>query len=184
MRNVPCFERNEFKAVIFKKKLGGAPAQTQNTEEAKPSEGTTLPDNPEKTTVLDNAKPTAAPAPSPARALRLDEVRTTGSIRRYLRSPIGRGSKAWRIHHHKGGGGQWMEDNGNLIFKAVVLKQLSMHNDKEHIPSASNKKFLRKPSAMLLIGTANGGIKAWNADAKRVVCDLSTSRDFPRVKFL
>ncbi|XP_062200672.1 uncharacterized protein LOC133903351 [Phragmites australis] len=34
---------------------------------------------------------------------------------------------------------------------------------------------------LLLIGTANGGIKAWNADAKRVVCDLSTSRDFPSV---
>uniref|UniRef100_A0A0E0DPM2 Anaphase-promoting complex subunit 4-like WD40 domain-containing protein n=1 Tax=Oryza meridionalis TaxID=40149 RepID=A0A0E0DPM2_9ORYZ len=33
---------------------------------------------------------------------------------------------------------------------------------------------------LLLIGTANGGIKAWNADAKRVVCDLSTSKDFPR----
>uniref|UniRef100_K3Z795 Uncharacterized protein n=1 Tax=Setaria italica TaxID=4555 RepID=K3Z795_SETIT len=32
---------------------------------------------------------------------------------------------------------------------------------------------------LLLIGTANGGIKAWNADAKRVVCDLNTSRDFP-----
>ncbi|VAH16248.1 unnamed protein product [Triticum turgidum subsp. durum] len=34
---------------------------------------------------------------------------------------------------------------------------------------------------LLLIGTANGGIKAWNADAKRVVCDLSTSKDFPSV---
>ncbi|XP_062205461.1 uncharacterized protein LOC133907432 [Phragmites australis] len=34
---------------------------------------------------------------------------------------------------------------------------------------------------LLLIGTANGGIKAWNADAKRVVSDLSTSRDFPSV---
>ncbi|CAD6212857.1 unnamed protein product [Miscanthus lutarioriparius] len=34
---------------------------------------------------------------------------------------------------------------------------------------------------LLLIGTANGGIKAWNADAKRVVCDLSTSRDFPSI---
>uniref|UniRef100_A0A0D9WEW5 ARMC9 CTLH-like domain-containing protein n=1 Tax=Leersia perrieri TaxID=77586 RepID=A0A0D9WEW5_9ORYZ len=34
---------------------------------------------------------------------------------------------------------------------------------------------------LLLIGTANGGIKAWNADAKRVVCDLSTSREFPRL---
>ncbi|KAG2548516.1 WD repeat-containing protein 91 homolog [Panicum virgatum] len=34
---------------------------------------------------------------------------------------------------------------------------------------------------LLLIGTANGGIKAWNADAKRVVCDLNTSRDFPSV---
>ncbi|CAN6304887.1 unnamed protein product [Urochloa humidicola] len=34
---------------------------------------------------------------------------------------------------------------------------------------------------LLLIGTANGGIKAWNADAKRVVCDLNTSRDFPSI---
>ncbi|NP_001349169.1 uncharacterized protein LOC100384033 [Zea mays] len=34
---------------------------------------------------------------------------------------------------------------------------------------------------LLLIGTANGGIKAWNADAKRVVCDLSTSRNFPSI---
>ncbi|TVU30402.1 hypothetical protein EJB05_22022 [Eragrostis curvula] len=34
---------------------------------------------------------------------------------------------------------------------------------------------------LLLIGTTNGGIKAWNADAKRVVCDLSTSRDFPSI---
>ncbi|KAK3153911.1 hypothetical protein QOZ80_2BG0183140 [Eleusine coracana subsp. coracana] len=34
---------------------------------------------------------------------------------------------------------------------------------------------------LLLIGTANGGIKAWNADAKRVVCDFNTSRDFPSI---
>ena len=32
----------------------------------------------------------------------------------------------------------------------------------------------------LLIGTADGGIKAWNVDAKRVVCDLKTSEAFPR----
>lgn len=32
---------------------------------------------------------------------------------------------------------------------------------------------------LLLIGTADGGIKAWNVDAKRVVCDLSTSQEFP-----
>ena len=32
----------------------------------------------------------------------------------------------------------------------------------------------------LLIGTADGGIKAWNVDAKRVVCDLSTTEAFPR----
>uniref|UniRef100_A0A0E0PKA8 Anaphase-promoting complex subunit 4-like WD40 domain-containing protein n=1 Tax=Oryza rufipogon TaxID=4529 RepID=A0A0E0PKA8_ORYRU len=38
-----------------------------------------------------------------------------------------------------------------------------------------------KVDFQLLIGTANGGIKAWNADAKRVVCDLSTSKDFPSV---
>ncbi|GKE69857.1 WD repeat-containing protein 91 homolog isoform X1, partial [Tanacetum coccineum] len=33
----------------------------------------------------------------------------------------------------------------------------------------------------LLIGTADGGIKAWNVDAKRVVCDLSTTDAFPSV---
>ncbi|PQP94832.1 WD repeat-containing protein 91 homolog [Prunus yedoensis var. nudiflora] len=33
----------------------------------------------------------------------------------------------------------------------------------------------------LLIGTADGGIKAWNVDAKRVVCDLNTSEAFPSV---
>lgn len=32
----------------------------------------------------------------------------------------------------------------------------------------------------LLIGTADGGIKAWNAVAKRVVCDLSTTEAYPR----
>ncbi|KAH7691063.1 WD40-repeat-containing domain-containing protein [Dioscorea alata] len=34
---------------------------------------------------------------------------------------------------------------------------------------------------LLLIGTADGGIKAWNVDAKRVVCDLNTSANFPSV---
>ncbi|XP_074555728.1 uncharacterized protein LOC141811609 [Curcuma longa] len=34
---------------------------------------------------------------------------------------------------------------------------------------------------LLLIGTADGGIKAWNVDAKRVVCDLSTAAEFPSV---
>ncbi|KAI3855277.1 hypothetical protein MKW92_028759, partial [Papaver armeniacum] len=34
---------------------------------------------------------------------------------------------------------------------------------------------------LLLIGTADGGIKAWNVDAKRVVCDLSTTASFPSV---
>ncbi|KAL7003534.1 hypothetical protein U1Q18_004687 [Sarracenia purpurea var. burkii] len=33
----------------------------------------------------------------------------------------------------------------------------------------------------LLIGTADGGIKAWNVDAKRVVCDLTTTEAFPSV---
>ena len=32
----------------------------------------------------------------------------------------------------------------------------------------------------LLIGTADAGIKAWNVDAKRVVCDLNTTDMFPR----
>ncbi|KAL9265687.1 WD repeat-containing protein [Drosera capensis] len=38
-----------------------------------------------------------------------------------------------------------------------------------------------KSDRLLLIGTADGGIKAWNVDAKRVVCDLSTAQMFPRV---
>ncbi|EXC05930.1 WD repeat-containing protein 91 [Morus notabilis] len=36
-------------------------------------------------------------------------------------------------------------------------------------------------SQKLLIGTADGGIKAWNVDAKRVVCDLNTTEAFPSV---
>ncbi|GLT60942.1 hypothetical protein SLA2020_336810 [Shorea laevis] len=38
-----------------------------------------------------------------------------------------------------------------------------------------------KSDRLLLIGTNDGGIKAWNVDAKRVVCDLSTSEAFPSV---
>ncbi|XP_052198191.1 uncharacterized protein LOC127805127 isoform X2 [Diospyros lotus] len=38
-----------------------------------------------------------------------------------------------------------------------------------------------KSDRLLLIGTADGGIKAWNVDAKRVVCDLSTIEAFPSV---
>ncbi|KAK6925918.1 WD40 repeat [Dillenia turbinata] len=38
-----------------------------------------------------------------------------------------------------------------------------------------------KSDRLLLIGTAEGGIKAWNVDAKRVVCDLRTSEAFPSV---
>ncbi|XP_058096100.1 uncharacterized protein LOC131241318 isoform X2 [Magnolia sinica] len=38
-----------------------------------------------------------------------------------------------------------------------------------------------KSDRLLLIGTADGGIKAWNVDAKRVVCDLSTTASFPSV---
>ncbi|KAK7831150.1 wd repeat-containing protein 91, partial [Quercus suber] len=37
-----------------------------------------------------------------------------------------------------------------------------------------------KSDRLLLIGTADGGIKAWNVDAKRAVCDLSTTEAFPR----
>nr|KJB52689.1 hypothetical protein B456_008G272400 [Gossypium raimondii] len=37
-----------------------------------------------------------------------------------------------------------------------------------------------KSDRLLLIGTADGGIKAWNVDAKRVVCDLNTTDAFPR----
>ncbi|MCD7465289.1 hypothetical protein HAX54_000987 [Datura stramonium] len=36
-----------------------------------------------------------------------------------------------------------------------------------------------KSDRLLLIGTADGGIKAWNVDAKRVVCDLSCTEAFP-----
>ncbi|KAL9240502.1 hypothetical protein vseg_014712 [Gypsophila vaccaria] len=38
-----------------------------------------------------------------------------------------------------------------------------------------------KSDRLLMIGTAKGGIKAWNVDAKRVVCDLSTGQTFRRV---
>ncbi|KAK7850034.1 wd repeat-containing protein 91 [Quercus suber] len=38
-----------------------------------------------------------------------------------------------------------------------------------------------KSDRLLLIGTADGGIKAWNVDAKGVVCDLSTTEAFPSV---
>ncbi|XP_057463856.1 uncharacterized protein LOC130753708 [Actinidia eriantha] len=38
-----------------------------------------------------------------------------------------------------------------------------------------------KSDHLLLIGTADGGIKAWNVDAKRVVCDLKTIKGFPSV---
>ncbi|CAM6082086.1 unnamed protein product [Calypogeia fissa] len=34
---------------------------------------------------------------------------------------------------------------------------------------------------LVLLGTAEGGVKAWNVEAKRVVCDLSTDPAFPRI---
>ncbi|KAL8170427.1 hypothetical protein V2J09_022231 [Rumex salicifolius] len=38
-----------------------------------------------------------------------------------------------------------------------------------------------KSDRLLLIGTADAGIKAWNVDAKRVVCDLSTDDSYRRI---
>ncbi|XP_028184856.1 WD repeat-containing protein 91 homolog [Glycine soja] len=38
-----------------------------------------------------------------------------------------------------------------------------------------------KSDRLLLIGTSDGCIKAWNVDAKRVVCDLNTTEAFPSV---
>ncbi|XP_073526437.1 WD repeat-containing protein 91 homolog [Phyllobates terribilis] len=38
-----------------------------------------------------------------------------------------------------------------------------------------------KSDRLLLIGTADAGIKAWNVDAKRVVCDLNTDDSYPRI---
>ncbi|XP_010261433.1 PREDICTED: WD repeat-containing protein 91 homolog [Nelumbo nucifera] len=38
-----------------------------------------------------------------------------------------------------------------------------------------------KSDRLLFIGTADGGIKAWNVDAKRVVCDLNTTEAYPSV---
>ncbi|KAK4259156.1 hypothetical protein QN277_005516 [Acacia crassicarpa] len=38
-----------------------------------------------------------------------------------------------------------------------------------------------KSDRLLLIGTSDGCIKAWNVDAKRVVCDLNTTKTFPSV---
>ncbi|XP_073032338.1 uncharacterized protein [Primulina eburnea] len=37
-----------------------------------------------------------------------------------------------------------------------------------------------KSDRLLLIGTSNGGIKVWNIDAKRVVCDLNSTEAYPR----
>nr|XP_012570167.1 WD repeat-containing protein 91-like isoform X2 [Cicer arietinum] len=38
-----------------------------------------------------------------------------------------------------------------------------------------------KSDRLLLMGTSDGCIKAWNVDAKRVVCDLNTTEAFPSV---
>ncbi|KAH7438561.1 hypothetical protein KP509_04G020500 [Ceratopteris richardii] len=38
-----------------------------------------------------------------------------------------------------------------------------------------------KSDRLLLIGTAERGIKAWNVDAKRVVCDFTTDVTYPRI---
>ncbi|KAI9124232.1 hypothetical protein K1719_005532 [Acacia pycnantha] len=38
-----------------------------------------------------------------------------------------------------------------------------------------------KSDRLLLIGTSDACIKAWNVDAKRVVCDLNTTKTFPSV---
>ncbi|KAJ0042631.1 hypothetical protein Pint_17604 [Pistacia integerrima] len=50
-----------------------------------------------------------------------------------------------------------------------------------NIASASVDGTVRVHSPYLLIGTADGGIKAWNVDAERVVCDLNTTEAFPSV---
>ncbi|KAH1230617.1 WD repeat-containing protein 91 [Glycine max] len=39
--------------------------------------------------------------------------------------------------------------------------------------------FIESLDSKLLIGTSDGCIKAWNVDAKRVVCDLNTTEAFP-----
>ncbi|KAL7107001.1 hypothetical protein ACP275_06G026400 [Erythranthe tilingii] len=38
-----------------------------------------------------------------------------------------------------------------------------------------------KSDRLLLIGTSDGGIKAWNVDAKRVVCDLTSTEAYPSI---
>ncbi|XP_054812381.1 uncharacterized protein LOC129313373 isoform X6 [Prosopis cineraria] len=38
-----------------------------------------------------------------------------------------------------------------------------------------------KSDRLLLIGTSDGCVKAWNVDAKRVVCDLNTTETFPSI---
>lgn len=38
-----------------------------------------------------------------------------------------------------------------------------------------------KSDRLLLMGTADGGIKLWNVDTKRVICDLNSDRAFPSV---
>ncbi|XP_073305948.1 uncharacterized protein [Primulina huaijiensis] len=38
-----------------------------------------------------------------------------------------------------------------------------------------------KSDRLLLIGTSNGGVKVWNVDAKRVVCDLNSTEAYPSI---
>ncbi|PQQ21626.1 WD repeat-containing protein 91 homolog [Prunus yedoensis var. nudiflora] len=59
-----------------------------------------------------------------------------------------------------------------LICKLMKLIGLPRSLCKSQNPCAS--------STIPQEGTADGGIKAWNVDAKRVVCDLNTSEAFPR----
>ncbi|XP_059656251.1 uncharacterized protein LOC132303144 [Cornus florida] len=82
--------------------------------------------------------------------------------------------------------------SGNNIASASVDGTVRIWTYDSSIPSSRNATIYSgaeimslewdcKSDRLLLIGTADGGIKAWNVDAKRVVCDLNTSEAFPSV---
>ncbi|KAL0321502.1 UNVERIFIED_CONTAM: WD repeat-containing protein 91 [Sesamum calycinum] len=62
---------------------------------------------------------------------------------------------------------------------------IQQHQHREMPPSIAEPRSCLewdcKSDRLLLIGTSDGGIKAWNVDAKRVVCDLNSTEGYPSI---
>uniref|UniRef100_A0A7N2RAG9 Uncharacterized protein n=1 Tax=Quercus lobata TaxID=97700 RepID=A0A7N2RAG9_QUELO len=70
----------------------------------------------------------------------------------------------------------WTYDSSTLQLRHQEMRPFIVGQRSCHLTGSVNLT-----AWYLLIGTADGGIKAWNVDAKRVVCDLSTTEAFPSV---